>query len=476
MSAGRNDPCPCGSGKKYKKCCFGKDSEAKAKQVLAPPPPPPRAAGSPRPALLPPPPTPPPPPPNPVTEKMDGIWAEFEAQTAGGRVRVFRETLEDAEMIDGLAYEMLSQIHSDALQDGNRARFAECVAALRERQAGAYQKDAVYYMSWCLQDALADGRQDAVVAFARESAALAGANIDMFSRDVEALEYHGQFDVLLETFRTAWSGVKGNTKNIMSWGIDRFAEQACRFEIYHYLEHATAPDPADRGLLDRLEPYFDDPNPELLRDFIADVTGKSGREWRAEDFEMKPPRKRGGWDDRSDRRPPDPAVVNLGRLIDEFLGYLRREEQVPFTRWELIRSELLEYFVRRHEGDLDPHPSMLEQAMNPRLKLPKPPRPIHPLCPERVTFDKCLGGMIGMLNLLYHTMTALFLITPAWLRFLESRRLIDAGIRNRVLNDLRPLHTTLLGIWKKFPDDPTLYRDGQAWPADAAKEPATPAG
>ena len=25
MKAGRNDPCPCGSGKKYKKCCLGKD-------------------------------------------------------------------------------------------------------------------------------------------------------------------------------------------------------------------------------------------------------------------------------------------------------------------------------------------------------------------------------------------------------------------------------------------------------------------
>ena len=22
---GRNDPCPCGSGKKYKKCCLGKE-------------------------------------------------------------------------------------------------------------------------------------------------------------------------------------------------------------------------------------------------------------------------------------------------------------------------------------------------------------------------------------------------------------------------------------------------------------------
>jgi len=26
---GRNDPCPCGSGKKYKKCCLGKEKEKK---------------------------------------------------------------------------------------------------------------------------------------------------------------------------------------------------------------------------------------------------------------------------------------------------------------------------------------------------------------------------------------------------------------------------------------------------------------
>jgi uncharacterized protein YecA (UPF0149 family) len=25
--AGRNDPCPCGSGKKYKKCCMLKDQQ-----------------------------------------------------------------------------------------------------------------------------------------------------------------------------------------------------------------------------------------------------------------------------------------------------------------------------------------------------------------------------------------------------------------------------------------------------------------
>ncbi|MDT8324176.1 MAG: SEC-C metal-binding domain-containing protein, partial [Bacteroidota bacterium] len=29
-SVGRNDPCPCGSGKKYKKCCLAKDAAAQA--------------------------------------------------------------------------------------------------------------------------------------------------------------------------------------------------------------------------------------------------------------------------------------------------------------------------------------------------------------------------------------------------------------------------------------------------------------
>ena len=38
-TAGRNDPCPCGSGKKYKKCCLAKD-EAAAAAVRPPPPPP----------------------------------------------------------------------------------------------------------------------------------------------------------------------------------------------------------------------------------------------------------------------------------------------------------------------------------------------------------------------------------------------------------------------------------------------------
>lgn len=36
MTAGRNDPCPCGSGQKYKKCCMNKKRVLSAKVITTP--------------------------------------------------------------------------------------------------------------------------------------------------------------------------------------------------------------------------------------------------------------------------------------------------------------------------------------------------------------------------------------------------------------------------------------------------------
>ncbi len=37
MKVGRNEPCPCGSGKKYKYCCYAKDSVKSATTVTEEP-------------------------------------------------------------------------------------------------------------------------------------------------------------------------------------------------------------------------------------------------------------------------------------------------------------------------------------------------------------------------------------------------------------------------------------------------------
>jgi hypothetical protein len=71
--------------------------------------------------------------------------------------------------------------------------------------------------------------------------------------------------------------------------------------------------------------------------------------------------------------------------------------------------------------------------------------------------------MMGMMSGRYHSAAALLLAMPAWLRFLESRRLIDAGTSKKVTAELSPLHASLLQLWEQYTDDPTLYRQEQAW-------------
>jgi hypothetical protein len=231
-------------------------------------------------------------------------------------------------------------------------------------------------------------------------------------------------------------------------------------------------------LLERIKFFIEEPDLDFVRRFIADVAGEAARAWAADDFALKPPRKRrrDAWDDEGEEDDtPDEGARNLSRLTVEFVGYLRRQEDVPFPKGQLAREELFRYFVRRHEGELDPQPSMLESMRHPNMKLPKPPKPIHPLCPERVTLDVYLAGLVEFLNALHHRAAALFEVVPAWLRFLESRGLIDAETRTKAVADLRPLHAQVLGLWESFRDDPALFRAAEAWPADAANGPPEPA-
>jgi hypothetical protein len=384
-----------------------------------------------------------------------------------GRIGLFLETLEDAEVMnDETAFEMLRVLHADAVESGRRMHFAEIVGALRERRPAVFDEGAQFYLPWCLLDALVEGRQEVVASLARELAARAGSCLDDFDRAAYALAYHGQLSALVQALRIAWPLVK-TSDDVVPWAISRFAAMGFNHEVYDYLEHTDSPDPGDPVLLERIHFFIEEPPAESLREFIGDLTGTSGREWQVEDFTLKPPRKkrRDHWgDEQEGRETASPGATHLSRLINEFVGYLRREEAVPFPRGELVRQELFRYFVQRNNGDLDPRPSMLEQALHPNRKLPKPPRPAHPLCPERVTLDGYLSGLMGMMNGLYHTAAALFQAMPAWLRFLESRGLIDAATSKTVAKELLPLHTTLLGIWEQFADDPSLYRQGQAWP------------
>jgi hypothetical protein len=269
--------------------------------------------------------------------------------------------------------------------------------------------------------------------------------------------------------RLAWPDVQ-TSSDILPWGIAEFAEEGVDYEIFDYLEHTPVADPTSPALLDRVRFFIPEPRLEYVERFVNDLVGRDVPAWKTADFNLQPPRKkrRDDWDDskEEEEEPPAPGAHNLSRLINQFVGYLRREEGVPYSKGELVRHHLLDYFVRRHEGDLDPRPGMLERAVHPNKKLPPPPKPIHPLCFERVTLDVHLACLLGFLNAQYHTAAALFEVVPAWLRFLESRGVIDADLRKKNLEELHPLRADLLKGLQNYMEDPTLQRDLQAWPGE----------
>ena len=144
---GRNDPCPCGSGKKYKKCCLKKDEEARRAQeeaeravrqaAAAPLPPrlpswqhlPPAAGtdgalgeGSEMEAEA-----------GATTDSsfFDTRWAEFEAaENSEGQIAIFLAALDEGAMDGENAFEMLNVIYQTSAASGERDRFDALVALL----------------------------------------------------------------------------------------------------------------------------------------------------------------------------------------------------------------------------------------------------------------------------------------------------------------------------------------------------------
>jgi hypothetical protein len=479
---GRNEPCPCGSGKKYKKCCLQKD-QATTKQAREQ-----RAQASQevvdmldeRPAALPPLPSvpvPDPPAPDPYVAAFNRRWEEFEGRDYEGQIALFQQTLEEPEMMDSeMAFEMLNIIYHESVTRGpsERDRFEGLVDMLRTRLPDVYDQDAHIYLDWQLTNALALGRHAAVPDLARQLAASVGDSLDHFSETRDRLAFHGQVAVLNDAMRIVWPEVK-HSENLLPWAIDEFIQWAADCIIFDYLEQHLAPDAGDPVLLEQIG-FYREVDPQRLESYMAHLTGRTWPTWSMDDFELPPPQRKARdafYDEDEDetslsQSSRDPAYANLFHLTVEFLGYLRREEHVSYTRGELARQQIYRYIVERHAGELEPQESMLDMVMGSAKKKksppkPKPPKPANLLCPDRETFDRFLAQMLNFINAQHYKVLATFELIPVWLRFLEERHLIDTRQRVQTLEDLAALLPDLRTIYDNYAADPAMQTALQGW-------------
>lgn len=480
MNINRNDPCHCGSGKKYKKCCMEKDraleraqqaqSEVEEQNRLAGyenavkatiPEEFPRPPEKPKKAKA----------PNPHAEAINARWKEFEEQDYEGQITLFLQTLEEPELMDDeMAFEMLNTLHPQTVEHHEYDRYETLVEQLRERLPKIYHKSAQYYLENLITDAVIAGRLERVPALMNELTSRAHKDIDIFNKVVDQLAYYGQLSVLRESFESAWPAVK-KSPHIVPWGIEEFAIKTVKFLIFDYLEEHGAEVSGHSKLFKRLESYSEIV-PERIAKTMALLAGQAARQWTREDFTFTPKLKSRDGGGKAISL-PKAVQDNLFDLSVDFQGYLWREEQVPLTKSELAREDLVVYLVERLAGELEPRKSMFDAVVHSRRPGPLKRSPtfylsgdddsVHWLCPDRTTLDAFLVRFMDFILVLPYKITALFEIIPSWLGFLESRQLISASARLQTLRDLQGLKSELLGVLRKVQPDPALLSAIENW-------------
>lgn len=482
MRVGRNDPCHCGSGKKYKKCCLSKDEAARPAyepavelpsvvQDKSSPSggttlPAPKAAQ----ALT------------PQQQAQKDRWAEFERADFDTRIALFEQTLTEPDILDAdLSLDLFLGLRDGADTAERRRQVSSLVDRLREQLPAVYENREPSYTSWRITEALDEGRHADVVALATRMGELAGQHIDEFNVVYNQLAWHGLLEALTRALSAGWPRVRKSRK-IVPWGVDEFADKGAYCVMFEWLDRCPDAREVDTELREAVSFFLPDLT-QPLDAVMARLAGWSQDTWAASDFQFlagppnttkKRPRQRTDDDTDDEASNPsheldddDPEETRLWNLGLEFIGYARNQEDIPFTKGRLFEDCLTAYLRRRRAGDLEQRESILTAMSRPSWKSPpkrKPPVPDHPLCPDARSLDRFLADRLNILGYRpYHAAVTLELL-PAWLRFLVARGLLDPAQHARTLDKLRDLARRVAKLLRDH-DDPALAKCLDQWPA-----------
>ena len=457
---GRNAPCPCGSGKKYKKCCLKKDQAAarqKAQMAMTPPPPLPQKTA---PAEMEPPrlfanlaanETTPEPEIDPLLERINAFWEDFmDASYEKQWTAVEKMLAEEPELLDGeMVFGIANTLFEQAVKAGETDRFRQLVARLEEAAPKACAEERSYLLEQQIEIALIEGDEAAIERYFYQFSPFTGNKLDAYYRVVSALTYHGKLAVLYEGMRQARPFV-ADSDDLVEWACDEYTEKLGDVEILYLLDKNPNLQPDDPVLLEHFAEYDLKIIPEMFSTALDYRTGRRMPAWTMADFQF------------SRRKKKDPAKDNFNFLLAAFTHYAHAEAGIPRTKAEMAFDELSRYFALRRQGELaDEEP---EYGRRRQRKIRKQSTS-HPFCPDAKTLDHYLAQhLLGFLSFQYYEAAALFELIPVWLRFLTKYNLLDEKTRQQTLKELGYLKGHLIQIAAKSMSNPALQENLADWP------------
>ncbi len=410
---------------------------------------------------------------DPELEAWQSSVAAFQQADLADKMQLFSKTIDDGLMDDETAFEFLEQLFCDAVAHRELGHFDEAVSMLKQRAPKAYEEEKRYIQEWLLESAILSGRRDAIHPLAMDLVEHAADHVDTLMRVMRLLACHGELELLIRMAEAAWPQIR-QAEGIMGWAVDEFATYGAILLLLSVKSETAA---RLKSMLNSSRTWSSSASLISARNRAAldHLTGRADRVWTMKDFDfpavpqpVDPPERaenRGQVARGEDER----RTHNLWLLSYEFIGWARRQEGIPATLAQLGTIELQTYIHERADARLGPSLSMMDRALNPaKVRATRPfPKPEHVLCPDHQTADRYLGGLVGLFALQHASACAFIAMAPPWVRFLESRGLVDAAVRERCISGMRELAATLDKLLKG--QAPALVNALDSWEVETAQ-------
>ena len=422
MKLGRNDPCRCGSGKKYKKCCLDKDSakEATAAGGML------KVPGDGRSSET----------------RIDGeaedadskkwrkFWDEYSSLPIERQLAKAKQMIDEEPEFDGdLALDLLDGLVPRLQQAGRAVDVDLLLDHLETKQPLAFQEVAPWLNSYRIENAFVTGRDLAPVL--QSLAQNPVENIDGFFHMMDQVRYHGKGAALIpflagirdkiDASNELFDDTKYEFRSVCLSLI--FDEQLTRF-----------PDLVlnDPKLMDKLEPFFsEEDSREDRMAFMEARSGRIEREWTAEAFLVQ---------NAEARR------HNLFLFSQLFAWHLEsqhhwQKDRATMAAWEIYRYCHDKDRARKEEG-------VAPQEVDARSLLPQPG-----------SAEKYIVGILHFANPNPHRAAVFWLALHLWIECLERTKLVESIKANRLKEALRAKLSHLPELMKRLVFDPVLQQD-----------------
>lgn len=440
---GRNDPCPCGSGKKYKKCHLADDERAAAdarKAANKPQDNPPFIADAEDDELF------------GYDRAVDEIDTELDellhevdfpdmlrslsafiphaelegayyAQGFFERVWIAAETLEDRDAYRGLL---------NRLGRENPELFAEIGGQL----------------IWdILKQTVTDGRQGSLEPLFIAFAALASRDLLLFMSLADGMAYFGFLDSLVKGMRTGWPYVR-DSKHLSPASKERFARRAINYEVFSAVEASIRIDAAGLGARIRNFEAWEDWEIEKCFELMS---SNQSEELRKEHFSAS---------SGEIRRNPELQAAfldKLNSLTHVFRGFLRKEMEVPWTQADLASGEILDLlsrewddpFMEGQDEDQGEDEDEGEESADENENL------IRNLCPDSDILNDYFFEKFYEMDMQDFRACALWANLSYWLEMLVRLGLLDHAAGRDIWTSWQPALEAVNGKFKDMPAPPS---------------------